>query len=141
METGGTKGRSRELAREELYRRAASILNLRTDRIVNEYGMTEMSSQFYDRTEGGRAVDPVARRIKVPPAWVRSFVLDPVTLGPVAPGQTGLLAHIDLANLDSCAFLMTGDAAVAAEDGFVLLGRLEGLELRGCSLDYEALGQ
>lgn len=142
METGGYKGRSRELSREELYGGVGEIFGLPPGRIVNEYGMTEMSSQFYDRTSttgDGMALDPIARRIKLPPPWVRSLVLDPRTLEPAPEGATGLLAHIDLANLDSCSFLLTGDAAVAAGGGFVLEGRLAGRELRGCSLDYEAV--
>lgn len=142
METGGYKGRSRELSREELYAGVGDVFGLPPDHIVNEYGMTEMSSQFYDRaaaTDEGVVLDPIAHRVKLTPPWVRSRVLDPRTLEPAPEGATGLLAHIDLANLDSCSFLLSGDAAVAAEGGFVLEGRLAGRELRGCSLDYEAI--
>lgn len=137
METGGYKGRSRELSVTELYDRAASLFAIDPAAIVNEYGMTEMSSQFYDRTGPDGAIDPVSERIKVPPPWVRTTVLRPATLTPARPGEIGMLAHIDLANLDSCAFLLTADAALAAGDGFILLGRLSGGELRGCSLAYE----
>jgi hypothetical protein len=138
METGGTKGRSREIGATELYERVGALFNVGPEAIVNEYGMTEMSSQFYDRTDTGGALDPVSRRVKVGPPWVRTFVLDPATLRRVEPGETGMLAHVDLANLDSCAFLLTADAGCVADGGLVLRGRLLGAEMRGCSLDYEA---
>lgn len=152
METGGYKGRSRRLERHELYARTAEAFEVRPACIVNEYGMTEMSSQFYDtpseQCEWGDTSDPdrtgdtgdLKPRIKIPPPWVRSTVLDPTTLRPVGDGETGVLAHIDLANVDSCAFLLTADAAVRRGGGFELIGRLEDAEPRGCSLDYEALG-
>lgn len=137
METGGYKGRSRELLITDLYQRAALLFDIAPEAIVNEYGMTEMSSQFYDRTDPAGAIDPVAERIKTPPPWVRSTVLRPATLTPVEPGEIGMLSHIDLANLHSCSFLLTADAAIRDEEGFVLLGRLSGSDHRGCSLDYE----
>lgn len=138
METGGYKGRTRALARDELYRRASEALGIPTRAIVNEYGMTEMSSQFYDRTLTEPDLDEDEARIKLPSPWVRSFVLNPATMQPVGEGQIGVLGHIDLANVDSCAFLMTADLARRKGDGFELLGRAEEAEARGCSLDYEA---
>lgn len=139
METGGYKGRSRELSITDLYERASDLFGIDPGSMINEYGMTEMSSQFYDRTETAGAIDPVTERVKIPPPWVRSIVLRPSTLTPVEPGDIGMLAHIDLANLDSCAFLLTADAAMRHDQGFVLLGRLSGSDLRGCSLDYERI--
>lgn len=138
METGGYKGRSRELDRAELYAWAARRLGIPTRAIVNEYGMTEMSSQFYDRTLSDPGMDETAARIKIPPPWVRSIVTDPATRREVADGEAGVLQHIDLANLDSCAFIATADAAIRRGDGFELVGRLPDADRRGCSLDYEA---
>jgi len=144
METGGYKGRSREVARPRLYRELSLALGVPAERIVNEYGMTEMLSQFYEPVleEGGPA-DP-ARRRHLGPAWVRTRVLDPVTLAPVPDGEPGLLCHLDLANLYSAAHLLTEDLGVAVPGptpshaaGFRVLGRSAGAVPRGCSLSLE----
>lgn len=136
METGGFKGRVRAVPRADLYRRVESALGIPISSIVNEYGMTELLSQFYDGV-AGRA-PALADRIHRPPPWVRSRVLEPVTLEPVAEGAVGVLAHLDLANLGSVAGVLTEDLARAREGGFELLGRIEGAEARGCSLVAEA---
>lgn len=142
METGGFKGRSRTLEKTDLYERTSQLFGVPVRRIINEYGMTEMSSQFYDAVEDEASEEDIALgpRIKIPPPWVRSIVLDPVTLEPVAEGENGVLAHVDLANLDSCAFLLTADAARRVGKGFELFGRMGEVEARGCSLDYEIGG-
>ena len=75
METGGYKGRARELPKSELYARATDRLGLPTRAIVNEYGMTEMSSQFWDRTLAEPDLNEAAARVKLPPPWVRSRVV------------------------------------------------------------------
>lgn len=139
METGGYKGRSRAVGRDELYSAASDRFGIPTRAIVNEYGMTEMSSQFYDRTLSEPDMAEAEARIKIPPPWVRSLIVDPVTFQPVGEGETGLLLHIDLANPDSCAFLMTSDAATRRGAGFELLGRMADATPRGCSLDYEEI--
>jgi len=144
METGGFKGRSREVERGELYRRLSAALGVPGGRIVNEYGMTEMLSQFYEPVlEEGGPPDPAARRHVAPP-WVRTRVLNPDTLNPVPDGSPGLLCHLDLANLYSAAHLLTEDLGVAVPGpsprhaaGFRVLGRSPGAEPRGCSLSME----
>lgn len=138
METGGFKGRSREVPRTELYGRLTDALGVPSERIVNEYGMTELFSQFYEPVlgEGGPA-DPASRR-HVGPPWVRTRVLDPVDLRPLGPGEPGLLCHLDLANLFSAVLVLTEDLGVGVEGGFRLLGRHSGAEPRGCSLTVEA---
>ncbi len=131
METGGFKGRSRTMGEEELYRGLAGRHGISVDRIVNEYGMTELLSQFYEpilRSGGG------ATRRHVPPPWVRTRVLDPMTLEPVEEGEVGVLQHFDLANLGSVCAILTEDLGVAVGDGFRLVGRAQGAEPRGCSL-------
>ncbi|HKK92739.1 MAG TPA: hypothetical protein VJ925_04860 [Longimicrobiales bacterium] len=135
METGGFKGRSREVPRDELYRGIADRTGIPTDRIVNEYGMTELLSQFYEPIL--RA--PGTSRRHVPPPWMRTRILDPDTLDPVAPGESGLLQHFDLGNLGSVSAVLTDDLGRASGDGFVVLGRVPGSEPRGCSLAMDEL--
>jgi hypothetical protein len=157
METGGFKGRARAVERRELYATAADRLGVPPHAIVGEYGMTEMLSQFYDTTlrdavtgrPGAPADDPGAPRAKVGPPWVRTMVLDPVTLAPVPLGEVGVLAHLDLAARSSAVAILTEDCgrALAAADpgaaesgpaasgaGFELRGRMPGAAARGCSL-------
>lgn len=139
METGGFKGRSRTVGRDDLYEALRERLAMPADHIVNEYGMTEMLSQFYEpvlRESRGRG--PLRRR-HVPPPWVRTRVVDPATLEPVALGATGILHHFDLANAGSVSSILTEDVGVAAGDGFRLLGRVEGAEPRGCSIAMDEL--
>jgi hypothetical protein len=148
VETGGFKGRSRFVPRGELYRALTAAVGVPAGRIVNEYGMTELLSQFYEPVLSGEAPEDPDRRWHVGPSWVRTRILDPETLDPVAPGEPGLLCHIDLANLDSAIAVLTEDVGVqpwGEEDarprdrGFRLLGRAEGAEPRGCSLVMEEL--
>lgn len=100
---------------------------------VNEYGMTEMLSQFYDDAWLGRCSGRLSPRSKVGPPWVRTTVVDPLSLEPAAPGQAGLLAHVDLANWETVSALQTLDLGRELGAGFELLGRASGAEARGCS--------
>lgn len=131
FETGGFKGRSLETTPEAVRRRARTLLGLAPDAIVREYGMTELTSQAYSR--------PGGERLRTPP-WMPFRVLDPETLEEVEDGETGLLAFFDLANLGSVGHVLTEDLGVREGDGFRLLGRASGAELRGCSLTAEELG-
>lgn len=144
METGGFKGRSREVDRQTLYRRTGALFGLPPRRIVNEYGMTELLSQFYEsalgRGEAGDVGDDPERELRGPP-WVRTRVLDPSTLDPLEPGRPGLLCHLDLANLYSISAVLTEDMGLGTRRGFRVLGRAPGAEPRGCSLTMEALLQ
>jgi hypothetical protein len=139
METGGFKGRSREVSREALYAAISSVHGLERSSIVNEYGMTEMLSQFYEPV----LLDPRMRegtleeRRHVPPPWVRTRVLDPATLEACEAGEVGVLCHFDLANLGSVCALLTEDLGRADRVGFELLGRVQGSSPRGCSLAVE----
>lgn len=131
MQTGGFKGRSREIHQVEMRRLLAERYGVSHDAIVGEYGMTELSSQAYELTAG-------KRRYRFGP-WVRVDVVDPITLEPTE-GE-GLLRVDDPANLDSCCMLQTADRARRVEGGFELLGRAPGAVPRGCSLAVEeALG-
>jgi hypothetical protein len=128
LETGGFKGRSREIPKTELYAQLACTFGVSDRAIWNEYGMSELSSQAYARgTKGLHATPP----------WARVLVVDPATGREVA-GE-GLVRWIDLANVDSVLALQTLDRAVATAKGFRLLGRLPRTEPRGCSLGAEDL--
>jgi hypothetical protein len=135
METGGFKGRSRSLPREQLYGWIEDRLGVPPARIVNQYGMTELGSQFYDTVLG----DPAAPRRKVAPPWTRVRILDPVGGGEVAPGEIGRIAVLDLANTGSICALETADLGPAVGDGFEVIGRDAGAEERGCSIGADAL--
>ena len=139
VETGGFKGRVRRVSRAELYQGIGRAFRLPPSRIVSEYGMTELLSQFYEPVLlGGTPAEPSGRHY-VGPAWTRTAVLDPGSLAPAGAGEAGMLCHIDLANLDSVAAVLTEDLGIADGAGFRLLGRAEGAEPRGCSLTMEEL--
>jgi hypothetical protein len=135
METGGFKGRARELTREELHGELGRSLGLAPDRIVNQYGMCELASQFYEPTlRTGRPT-----RSKHVPPWVRTRVVDPATREDVAPGRVGVLVHYDLANTGSVLAVETSDLGRQTAGGFELIGRAEGAEARGCSIAADLL--
>jgi hypothetical protein len=142
METGGFKGRTRVVERGVLYAEASARLGIPTSAIVAEYGMTELSSQYYDDVASRGRVEP---RVKVAPPWLRAIVVD-AEGRPLPDGVVGALRHIDLANRGSVIAIETEDVGAlvgpstgSAQAGLVLLGRDEGAELRGCSLDAETL--
>lgn len=134
FDTGGFKGRGRETAPGELQARLADRLAVPPDRVVREYGMTELTSQLYTRALAGG--DP---ELFVAPHWVRVRVLDPETLEEAPAGRPGLVAVFDLANLGSAVHLLTEDLGAMEEGGLRLLGRAAGAGLRGCSLAAEEL--
>jgi hypothetical protein len=134
METGGFKGKTRSVTRDELYPRLARCFGIPQWRIVAEYGMTELTSQYYDAAASRKS----ATRVKVGPPWLRAHVVD-AEGREVAPGETGLLRHVDLANRSSVLAIQTEDLAIVAGGGFLLLGRAPDAALRGCSLDAEEL--
>lgn len=133
METGGFKGRARAVERGELYAKLMDLFGLPEHHIVGEYGMTELSSQYYDSD----FEQPY--RVKSAPPWLRSYAVDE-NGKKLPPGVVGALVHVDLANRSSCVAIQTEDlGAVLQDGGIILIGRERGAELRGCSLDAEAL--
>jgi len=124
METGGMKGRRKEMIREELH----DILTkgFGVDAIHSEYGMTELLSQAYSKGNG----------IFNTPPWMRIITRDtndPVTL--MQDGKAGGINIIDLANINSCSFLATQDLGrVYADGSFEVLGRFDNADIRGCNL-------
>jgi phenylacetate-coenzyme A ligase PaaK-like adenylate-forming protein len=124
IETGGMKGRRREILREDLHRRLCEGFGV--SKIHSEYGMTELFSQAYSSGDG----------IFTPPSWMKVLIRDvndPLTLLP--PGKTGGINIIDLANIDSCSFIATQDLGKTFNDGsFEVVGRFDNSDIRGCNL-------
>jgi hypothetical protein len=137
MDTGGAKGRSREMDPVQLKRFLSKLFSTTEANCVNMYGMTELSSQFYDRSLHDEYLQQPIRTEKRAPHWVRSLVVDPELMQQKAKGEQGLIIHYDLANLNSVLAIMTEDVGVETEDGFVLMGRATGAEAKGCSLAME----
>jgi hypothetical protein len=129
METGGFKGRTKSVSKKSLYAECEKRLGIKREFCFSEYGMTELSSQFYANLSG----------IFKGPAWMRTLVIDPRTGKEARQGQVGLLRHFDLANRGSVLAIQTEDLGRARDGGFELLGRAPGADLRGCSLTYEEL--
>lgn len=124
METGGMKGRRRELIREELHWKLTQAFGV--SQIHSEYGMTELFSQAYSSGQGK------FRPAKTMGVLTRE-ITDPLTLCP--EGKTGVLNIIDLANFDTCSFIATNDLGRIQEDGsFEVLGRVDNSDVRGCNL-------
>jgi phenylacetate-coenzyme A ligase PaaK-like adenylate-forming protein len=124
METGGMKGRRKEMVRGELHARLKQAFE--KSEIHSEYGMTELLSQAYSKGEG---------IFRCPP-WMKVLVRDPNDpLSLLPPEQSGGLNIIDLANLNSCSFIATSDLGKLHEDGsFEVLGRFDHSDIRGCNL-------
>jgi hypothetical protein len=129
IETGGMKGRGKEVVREELYR---YLRQSKPNSIFSEYGMTELFSQAYAGSDG---------KFK-PSSWMRVLIReinDPFKLAP--SGTLGVIRVIDLANVHSCCFIETQDLGKSYRDGgFEVLGRLDYSDLRGCNLLFENAG-
>jgi phenylacetate-coenzyme A ligase PaaK-like adenylate-forming protein len=126
METGGMKGRRKEMIREELHELLKKTFGVLT--IHSEYGMTELLSQAYSKGEG---------KFVCPP-WMKIIITDINDPFHILPdGKTGIINVIDLANIYSCAFIKTEDIGLKFSDGtFEVLGRVDNSDLRGCSLMY-----
>ena len=151
METGGYKGRTREIPRDDLHALLLAKLGIPRNAIISEYGMCELSSQFYEgaisptpvfhpRHGGGRATRVAASRSDAPTfiftgsPWTRVHVIDPETGCEVREGKRGLIRIFDLANRASVIAIQTEDVGVRHGDGFALIGRAPQAEARGCSL-------
>jgi len=141
METGGFKGRSREVPREVLRTAIAEAFGIAESNVVNQYGMTELGSQFYDST----LVDPEGPRRKLAPPWTRVRFVDPDSGSDVEEGEVGLIVIHDLANTGSIAAIQTADLGRAIVDvsgdriGFDVIGREVGAEAKGCSIATDVM--
>jgi len=128
LDTGGFKGQSRELELNEFYYTLSHTFGVPRANCINMYGMTELSTQFYD---DGNAVCP---SVKSGPHWIKTRVVNPLTGVAVPKGDTGVLAHTDLAHFNIVTTILTEDAGIETDDGFLLLGRASGAEAQGCSM-------
>ncbi|MVW80881.1 LuxE/PaaK family acyltransferase [Bordetella sp. 02P26C-1] len=131
LDTGGYKRQSRELPLDTFYAELTELFGVPGELCINMYGMTELSTQFYD---DGNAVVP---SVKSGPHWIRSRLVDPATGFTVPDGERGILVHCDLANFNSVTTILTEDVGEPAEGGFLLLGRAAGAQAKGCSLAVE----
>jgi hypothetical protein len=126
IETGGMKGRREEMPKEEFYSVLKEALDINS--VHAEYGMTELLSQAYSKGDG----------IYECPPWMKVLIReinDPFAINDNL--KTGGINIIDLANIDSCAFIETKDIGTRLEDGrFKVMGRFDNSDVRGCSLLY-----
>jgi len=124
METGGMKGRRKELIREELHQVLSSGFGV--EKIHSEYGMTELLSQAYSKGNG----------IFDCPPWMKILTRDPEdALTILTEGKSGGINVIDLANINSCSFIATQDLGKTYKNGtFEVLGRFDDSDIRGCNL-------
>ncbi|HSJ11734.1 MAG TPA: hypothetical protein VK916_03555, partial [Gillisia sp.] len=124
METGGMKGRRREMIREELHQILKKGFGV--DHIHSEYGMTELLSQAYSAGDG----------IFTCPPWMKMYIRDPEdALTYLPPHKTGGINVIDLANFNSCSFIATQDLGKDLGNGKTeILGRFDNSDIRGCNL-------
>ncbi len=128
LETGGYKGRSRVVPKQELYSLITEYLGIPLENIVCEYGMSELSSQAYGL--GGQGQERVFRF----PPWARVQIISPETGREVGESETGLIRVLDLANVRSVMAIQTEDLGIRRGAGFELVGRTSLAEPRGCSL-------
>ena len=123
METGGMKGRRKEMVKEELQESLKKGFGVAT--IYSEYGMTELLSQAYSKGNG----------IFNCPPWMKILTRDPEDAQTLVFNKTGGINVIDLANINSCSFIATQDLGKVQEDGsFEILGRFNDSDIRGCNL-------
>lgn len=124
METGGMKGRRKEMIREELHQILRT--SFKPNPIHSEYGMTELLSQAYSQGEG-RFHCPLWMKVRI------RETDDPFS--PAKMGKTGGVNIIDLANIDSCAFIETQDLGrIYPDNSFEIMGRFDNSDIRGCNL-------
>jgi hypothetical protein len=128
METGGLKGKAREVSQDDLYQLFNTRLGLMREQYYSEYGMTELSSQCYSQPN---------TRIFTSPHWMPTRIIDPETGLDVEVGKTGIVQFFDLANLETISAIMTSDLAIKHPNGFELVGRAPLSVLRGCSTLFE----
>ncbi len=134
MDTGGDKGAPRRLSRRGVLHAVWRTFAIPGYFAVNEYGMAELSSQYYDSVIRDR-FDGVHRgRHLMSPAWLRTAILHIETLTPVADGEPGLICHYDLANAGSAMAVLSEDLGILEDGRLRLIGRAPLAETRGCSL-------
>ena len=137
MDTGGAKGTGIEIRRDDVRASFHRVLGIPSTHLVNEYGMTEMGSQFYEDTLRARCRRRAVRPGFTIEPWVRTRVFDPHTMRECDPGEPGVLVHYDLANVEIPLAIQTEDVGAVRDGRLELKGRLPEAERRGCSLPFE----
>ncbi len=155
METGGNKGRKTEVNATELRDELAALFGIPEAMIYAEYSMCELSSQLYEiRDPSGASPLPEPGLFLAPP-WCEVHILNPHTLEPIEDDTVGQIAIFDLCNIDSAAYVLTGDLgqwqklnadcskslAKNPKRALKLLGRASSAEPKGCSLAWEELAK
>ena len=123
IETGGMKGRGKEMTKEELQLEIRNGLNV--DFVSSEYGMTELLSQSYSKQDG----------LFEMPNWMNILIRDindPFSY--IEDGKTGGINVIDLANIYSCSFIATQDLGKIEQEKLKIMGRFDNADIRGCNL-------
>ena len=138
MQTGGFKGKTREIEPAELRRRVARAFRIAPENVVSEYGMTELTSQLYEPSLPDVPLSGPSG-IYVPPPWLRVTPVSAATLTPMPDGEVGIARFVDLGNVDSAVAIQTQDLIRRREGGIELLGRRKGAPSRGCSLAIDEL--
>jgi hypothetical protein len=141
VETGGFKGRSRDVERAVLYDWFTTHLGVPATHCLSEYSMTELSSQLYtdtlERHLAGQTPLTLQDARLIAPPWCHVILRDPQTLAPLDRGQTGLVSFVDLANVDTPCAVLTSDLGTLDDRGLILHGRASDADARGCSLAVE----
>ncbi len=131
LDTGGFKSQSRKMDLDSFYGSLWRKFGVPRSRCTNMYGMTELSTQFYDW--GNEICPPV----KSGPHWIRTRVVNPLNSIELPEGTPGILLHCDLAHFNCVSSILTEDTGVKTQGGFFLMGRASGAEAKGCSLAVE----
>jgi|GEM_PF-61038 len=135
METGGFKTQEKTISRQNFYKELSEFFDLKRENIINQYGMSEIGTQFYDFYQNNSCKE------KLIPHWCKVRILDPRNLRQELPNyKIGIIAIYDLTNLDSCAFILTEDLGFKThQDTLQITGRLPRANLKGCSLNNQDL--
>ncbi len=130
IETGGFKSLQSEISKRELYDLISKRFGLDKRRILSEFGMTELSSQYYSNN----LIDRDETIYYVTPPWMRTKIVHPKTYEDVGKNEEGLIVHYDLLNYNSVCGIITEDIGYRYKDGFVFDRRMPKSEHRGCSI-------
>lgn len=151
LETGGYKGRTREIPKAELRQALCDKLGIEIGHIYGEYGMCELSSQGYEICALNNRTTRPDECLYIFPGWMKCMLFNPETMAPVLPGHEGQIAFFDLCNLDSAAYILTGDVGTLVElppdvrratvgfpkYGLRLRGRAPSAVPKGCSMAWD----
>ncbi|HNT00024.1 MAG TPA: acyl-protein synthetase, partial [Polyangiaceae bacterium] len=139
MQTGGFKGKSKEVEALALREQIARSLKIPTDAVISEYGMTELGSQAYEgRWRGWLGLEQPHEDFVCPP-WMRVTTVHQETLEPLPDGEIGIARIEDLTNVDSAVAVQTADRVRVMGNRFQLLGRTPGATPRGCSIGIDEI--